>query len=77
MERSLVVHYGEIGLKRSNTEYFLKKLIKQIRSKISGKFSIDLKLHHTLGRILIDFGDAVMIALNQYFELSVLLHRPK
>jgi len=53
MKTYLLVHYGEIGLKGKNREYFVKRLGKQIRERLSLAFYRKISITHTLGRFLV------------------------
>lgn len=53
MKRYLLVHYGEIGLKGSNLQYFLKKLRMMIRNKLQKEFRKAFSIKHVLGRFMI------------------------
>jgi thiamine biosynthesis protein ThiI len=53
MKRFILVHYGEIGLKGSNLQYFVKKLQKMIREKLQKKFKKTFNPRHILGRFMI------------------------
>jgi len=60
MERHIIVHYGEIGLKKSYKAYFVKKLINNIKLKLSNEFEKNFRIIHVLSRIVID--------IPEYFE---------
>lgn len=53
MKRYLLIHYGEIGLKGSNKEYFVMKLQRRVKVKLEQKFKEIFFVRHTLGRLLI------------------------
>lgn len=53
MKRYLLIHYGEIGLKGSNKEYFVMKLQRRVKVKLEQKFKKNFLVKHTLGRLLI------------------------
>jgi len=53
MKRYLLIHYGEIGLKGSNLQYFLKKLRIMIRNKLQKEFRKSFSIKHVLGRFMI------------------------
>ncbi|MBT7736111.1 tRNA 4-thiouridine(8) synthase ThiI [Candidatus Peregrinibacteria bacterium] len=57
MNRAIIIHYGEIGLKKANVDYFLKKLRRHVKTKLEKAFSRTFDLKHTLGRFLIDLDD--------------------
>lgn len=52
MKRYLLIHYGEIGLKGSNKEYFVMKLQRRVKVKLEQKFKRDFSVKHVLGRLL-------------------------
>ena len=54
MKWYILVHYGEIGLKLSNMNYFVEKILKVIREKLQARFRKTFKVTNTLKRILID-----------------------
>ncbi len=58
MKRFLLVHYGEIGLKGSNAQYFLDKLQKQMEEKLRARFGKGFKIIHTLRRFLISLPES-------------------
>ncbi len=53
MDRYILAHYSEIGLKKSNKPYFVKKLIANIKEKLEKKFSQTFKVQEVLSRIVI------------------------
>ncbi|MFA7685804.1 MAG: tRNA uracil 4-sulfurtransferase ThiI [Candidatus Gracilibacteria bacterium] len=53
MKRYLLVHYGEIGLKGSNLQYFMKKLRMMIRNKLQKEFKKTFSIKHVLGRFMV------------------------
>lgn len=53
MKRFILVHYGEIGLKGANLQYFVKKLRKMIREKLQKKFKKTFNIRYVLGRFMI------------------------
>lgn len=57
MERHIIVHYGEIGLKKSYKTYFVKRLINNIKSKLANEFKKDFRIIHVLSRIVIDIPE--------------------
>lgn len=61
MRRFLLVHYGEIGLKKSNQDYFVEKLRLDLKLRLQQRFKHNFSIVHTLGRILVrlpeDFSD--------------------
>lgn len=67
MKRYLIIHYGEIGLKLANKNYFVEKLRQRIKIKFEQKFRSNFSVKHTLGRLLIalddDFEDAAGVAI--------------
>lgn len=57
MSRYIIIHYSEIGLKKSNKEYFVKKLIKNIQSKLDKRIDYSHVVRHILSRIVIEIED--------------------
>ena len=57
MKRFVLIHYGEIGLKKSNIAYFVDKLRKRLRFVLQQEFKIDYSIKHTLGRFLVSLPD--------------------
>ncbi|MFH1284393.1 MAG: tRNA uracil 4-sulfurtransferase ThiI [Candidatus Peregrinibacteria bacterium] len=57
MKRYIIVHYGEIGLKKSNTDYFVGKLKERIKSVLQKNFRKTFPIRYTLGRLLVDIPD--------------------
>lgn len=53
MKRVLIVHYGEIGLKGANKEYFVKKLRRSMKMRLEQRFRKTFSIKYTLGRLLI------------------------
>jgi tRNA uracil 4-sulfurtransferase len=53
MKRVLIVHYGEIGLKKANKGYFVDKLKKSIKMRLEKRFRETFSVRYTLGRILV------------------------
>ncbi len=54
MKRFILIHYGEIGLKKANKDYFVKKLCRCIKMRLEQRFRETFFVRHTLGRILVD-----------------------
>lgn len=54
MKRSLIIHYGEIGLKGANQEYFVKKLRRALKMRLEKRFRKTFTIKYTLGRLLVD-----------------------
>ena len=54
MMRAIIIHYGEIGLKKANVDYFLKKLRRHIKVKLEKAFKSTFNVKHTLGRFLVE-----------------------
>ncbi len=67
MKRVLIVHYGEIGLKKANKDYFVKKLQKSIKMRLEQKFRETFSVRYTLGRILVVLSDKFVEA--EYVEV--------
>jgi len=57
MRRFILLHYGEIGLKKSNMAYFVDKLKKRLKFVLQDEFRLNFSIKHTLGRILISSSD--------------------
>lgn len=57
MKRYILIHYGEIGLKKSNISYFVDKLKKRLRFVLQKEFKINYSIKHTLGRFLVSLPD--------------------
>ena len=57
MKRLLLVHYGEIGLKKGNAPYFIAKLRDRIKIKLEKKFRLTFDVHHSLRRFLIELPE--------------------
>lgn len=53
MRRFIIVHYGEIGLKKSNIEYFVDKLRKRLRVLLEKKIKRNFSIKHSLSRFLV------------------------
>ncbi|MBI5753557.1 tRNA 4-thiouridine(8) synthase ThiI [Candidatus Peregrinibacteria bacterium] len=53
MRRFIIVHYGEIGLKKANIEYFVEKLRKRLRVLFEKRFKRNFSIKHSLSRFLI------------------------
>jgi tRNA uracil 4-sulfurtransferase len=53
MKRELLIHYGELGLKGENKQYFVKKLKEFLRAKLQKFSEGDFSIIETLGRIMI------------------------
>lgn len=53
MKRLVLIHYGEIGLKRGNKAYFENRLIGNIKSLLYREFGFEHKISLSLGRILL------------------------
>lgn len=54
MKRFLIIHYGEIGLKKSNREYFVKKLTKRVKMDLEKRFRKVFDVKHILGRVVVN-----------------------
>ena len=57
MKRCLLIHYGEIGLKMANKDYFVGKLRQRIKLKFEKKFRTTFSIKHTLGRLIVPLED--------------------
>lgn len=47
------MHYGEIGLKKANTDYFVGKLQGFLKGKLEKSFGGEFVINHTLRRLLV------------------------
>ena len=54
MKRHILIHYGEIGLKRANIGYFVDKLRKRLKILFKKYFGCNLSIKYTLGRLMVD-----------------------
>ena len=52
MKRYLIVHYGEIGLKGANVDYFVEKLCSFMKLKLEKKFQAKFVFKHSLRRLM-------------------------
>lgn len=57
MKREILIHYGEIALKKGNTDYFVEKLLKAIRLRLKEKVGGEFKIVRTLGRVIVSFKE--------------------
>lgn len=57
MKRFILIHYSEIGLKKSNIPYFLDKLKKRLRFVLQEEFKINYSIKHTLGRFIVSLPE--------------------
>jgi len=57
MDRYLIIHYNEIGLKKGNIPYFLDKLKKHIKAQLQRNFLIGFDVKSYLGRIVVSLKD--------------------
>ncbi len=57
MKQFLLIHYGEIGLKKANAEYFIEKLRKRIKLRFEKRFKETFVVKHTLRRIMVTMPD--------------------
>lgn len=53
MKRFVLIHYSEIGLKGANKQYFVKKLRRQIKEKLEGRFRKGFSVLYVLGRLMV------------------------
>lgn len=58
MKRSVIIHYGEIGLKGAHEAFFVKKLRDQIRDRLQKRFKTALRVVESLSRIMIDLPES-------------------
>jgi tRNA uracil 4-sulfurtransferase len=57
MKRYLLIHYGELGLKKANKPYFVEKLRKAVRVRLEKRFSINFRVKHVLSRFMVLLPD--------------------
>jgi thiamine biosynthesis protein ThiI len=57
MKRFILIHYSEIGLKKSNISYFVDKLKKRLRFVLQEEFKINYSIKLTLGRLLVSLPE--------------------
>lgn len=57
MKRYVLIHYGEIGLKKGNSGYFVEKLRKRIRQMLQAEFKRNFSIHHSLARLIVELPD--------------------
>lgn len=53
MKRFVLIHYGEIGLKGENLQYFVEKLRNMLRNKLQKEFKKTFGVKHVLGRFMV------------------------
>lgn len=67
MNKQILIHYGEIGLKGGNKEYFVEKLRNNIVVKLQGHFRRTFSVVYSLGRIIVnaaeDFEEKEYVAI--------------
>ncbi|MBD3330314.1 tRNA 4-thiouridine(8) synthase ThiI [Candidatus Peregrinibacteria bacterium] len=57
MKRFILIHYSEIGLKKSNKRYFIEKLRRTLRNKLSKGLQKNVKIIFSLERFLVEIDD--------------------
>ena len=57
MKKILILHYSEIGLKRSNAPYFVEKLRKRLKFVLEKRFRVTVVVKHVLSRLLIELPE--------------------
>lgn len=57
MKRFLLIHYGEIGLKKGNAPYFIGKLRDRIKIKLEQEFRLTFDVKHTLRRFMVQLPE--------------------
>jgi len=75
MDRFIVVHYHEVGLKKGNRDYFENQLCTNIRKALAPAGGADLPVRRVWGRILIQLSDqadvaAIREALGRVFGIA-------
>lgn len=53
MERVIIIHYSELGLKRGHFAYFKGKLKVDLAGKLKARFGVEHKILHTLKRFMV------------------------
>lgn len=54
MKRYILIHYGEIGLKKENSGYFVEKLRKRIKQLLQAEFKQNFSVQHSLARLIVE-----------------------
>lgn len=67
MKRFIIVHYGEIGLKKANIAYFVDKLSKRMRVMLTKQFQKSFSIKHSLSRFLIALPENFDDSLEEEF----------
>ncbi len=67
MDRYLIIHYGEIGLKRGNAPYFIEKLRKFLKVRLEKRFRSTFRVAHCLRRFLVKLPEGFVES--EYAEL--------
>ncbi len=57
MKKHLLIHYGEIGLKLGNKDYFVSKLTDAVKDRLKTEFGRNFVVKHSLSRLLISLDD--------------------
>jgi thiamine biosynthesis protein ThiI len=57
MKRFILIHYGEIGLKKANKDYFVKKLRRALKVRLEKRFRKTFSVLHVLGRFLVSLPE--------------------
>src|SRR5579871_2011977 len=75
MDRFVVVHYHEVGLKKGNRDYFENRLCMNIRKALTGSGVAPAEVRRVTGRILVQFAEAtdmeaVREALGRVFGIA-------
>lgn len=63
----MLLHYGEIGLKKSNKDYFVKKLQRFLKLKLDRNFKGNFVVRHSLGRLTVKLPEKIDI--NKYVDV--------
>src|SRR5437899_1756913 len=65
MDRFVVVHYHEVGLKKGNRDYFENRLCANIRRSLNDVGATAGEVRRISGRILVQLPDSANMALVQ------------
>ena len=63
MERFVVVHYHEVGLKKGNRDYFENRLCDNIRQALADSGVPASEVRRVSGRILVQLSDSTNMEL--------------
>jgi len=72
MKRFIIIHYGEIGLKGANFEYFKEKLRHRVKFKLERKFHHTFDVVHVLRRFVIALPEGFNASVDQEIYAALL-----